>query len=53
MKKLIYTMTVSCLFFGLGSCDQEIDYPTKGKTGFISTALLSILTPESEPIRTH
>jgi len=27
MKKLIYTMTVSCLFFGLGSCDQEIDYP--------------------------
>ena len=22
MKKLIYTMTVSCLFFGLGSCDH-------------------------------
>ena len=31
MKKLIYTMTVSCLFFGLGSCDQEIDYPYEGK----------------------
>ena len=31
MKKLIYTMIVSCLFFGLGSCDQEIDYPYEGK----------------------
>ena len=53
MKKLIYTMTVSCLFFGLGSCDQEIDYPYEGKDRIYFDCLLSILTPESEPIRTH
>lgn len=31
MKNLIYMMIVSCLILGLGSCDQDIDYPYEGK----------------------
>lgn len=31
MKKLIYMMILGCFVYGLGSCDQEIDYPYEGK----------------------
>lgn len=31
MKNWIYIMIVGCLLFGLGSCDQDIDYPYEGK----------------------
>ena len=31
MKKLIYIIITSCLLLGIGSCDQDIDYPYEGK----------------------
>lgn len=31
MKRLIYMMILGCLVLGLGSCDQDIDYPYEGK----------------------